>query len=188
LIDRILLDLDGVLVMLLDGLQRFHNKTCPGYPHNPDTQTEQMPWDIPPIFGMTEAEIWEPLGYEFWRDLKPTPWCYKIVELLTNKFGEKNICLLSSPIRTDGCIDGKIEWIRRNLPQFRRQFLIGPRKEFAAGPSHCLVDDHIVNIKAFQKAGGQTFLFPASWNHRFREHPVVAMQWWIDALSEIENC
>jgi 5'(3')-deoxyribonucleotidase len=185
LIDRILLDMDGVLVDFLGGVCRFHNKTYDGHPHNPETQTEQTPWNIEPLFEMTAPALWDPLGREFWQNLEPIPHCHEVVEILTRKFGEENICLLTSPIRTDGCIDGKMDWIRKHLPQFKRQFLIGPAKQFAASPRHCLVDDHAKNIESFRDAGGHVFMFPAPWNHRFKEHPVEALKRWIDALDFI---
>jgi len=183
LIDRILLDMDGCIADFLGGACKFHNKPYAGHPHDPDNQVEQTSWDIEPIFQMTAPELWEPLGYEFWRDLEPLPWCHEIVALLNARFGEENICLLTSPIRTDGCIDGKMAWIRKHVPQFRRRFLIGPAKQFAASPRHCLVDDHHKNIEVFKEAGGHTFLFPAPYNRRFKEHPVKALQGWIDALD-----
>jgi 5'(3')-deoxyribonucleotidase len=183
LIDRILLDMDGVLVDFLGGACQLHGKTYDGHPHDPAGQTEQKPWNIEPLFEMTAPELWNPMGRDFWFDLEPLPWCHEVVATLTAKFGEDNICLLTSPIRTDGCIDGKMDWIRKHLPQFRRQFLVGPAKQFAASPRHCLVDDHTKNVEAFKDAGGHTFLFPAPYNPRFREHPVKAMKEWVDALD-----
>jgi 5'(3')-deoxyribonucleotidase len=143
-----------------------------------------MPWDLGQVFSMTHKDIWEPLGFEFWRDLAPQPWCHEVIRLLTDRFGEKNICLLTSPVDTEGCVEGKRAWMRNHTPQFRRRFLIGPAKEFTAGtPKHCLVDDSDTNIDTFKEAEGSTFLFPAPWNGRFKEHPVEALQKWIDGLD-----
>jgi len=185
LIDRILLDMDGVLTDFLGGACKLHNKTYDGHPHDPDSQTSQTPWEIEPIFGMTAPALWEPMGREFWESLDPLPHCHEIVATLTAKFGEENICLLTSPIRTDGCIDGKMAWIRKHLPQFRRRFLVGPAKQFCASPRHCLVDDRTFNIESFKDVGGHGFLFPAPWNSRFKEHPVKAMEEWVSALDVI---
>lgn len=185
MIDRILLDMDGVLVDFLGGACKLHGKVYPGLPHDPDTQTEQKPWDIEPIFGMNAPELWDPMGREFWEGLEPLPHCHEVVKILSDKFGEENICLLTSPVRTDGCIDGKMAWIRKHLPQFRRRFLVGPAKQFAASARHCLVDDHAKNIEAFRDAGGHVFMFPAPWNHRFGEHPVSALKQWVEALDFI---
>jgi len=185
LIDRILLDLDGCLVDFLGGACKLHNKTYEGHPHDPDNQVAQTAWNIEPIFQMSAPALWEPMGRDFWLNLEPLPWCHEIISILNKKFGEDNICLLTSPIRTAGCIDGKMDWIRKHIPQFRRQFLVGPAKQFAASPRHCLVDDHTKNIESFKDAGGHAFLFPAPYNPRFKEHPVKALQQWVDALDVI---
>ncbi|MGD9726515.1 MAG: hypothetical protein AB7L09_00585 [Nitrospira sp.] len=185
MIDRVLLDLDGVLVDFLGGACRLHNKPYNGYPHDPATQIEQRPWDIEPLFEMTAPQVWDPMGREFWANLEPLPHCHEYVEILSRKFGEENICILTSPIRTDGCIDGKMDWIRRHLPQFSRRFLVGPAKQFCASPRHVLVDDHAKNIEAFRDAGGHVFMVPAPWNHRFKEYPVKALVEWVNALDFI---
>lgn len=187
MIDRVLLDMDGVIVDFLAGCKKFHGKDYKWHPHEPDKQTEQTSWNIEPIFGMTGPEIWDPLGRSFWANLDPHPWMPQIVALLENHFGSERVCLLTSPIKTAGAIEGKMDWIRKHLPQFRRRFLVGPAKEFCAGPRHVLVDDHSVNIEKFEKAGGQTFLFPAPWNRRFGEHPVIALEEWLGALKTLEK-
>jgi 5'(3')-deoxyribonucleotidase len=187
MIDRILLDMDGVLVDFLGGCKKFHHKEYKGHPHEPDKQTEQTSWNIEPVFQMPAKEIWDPLGFEFWSNLEPQPWMQEIVTLLEDRFGDKNICLLTAPIETYGAIDGKRAWIRKHLPQFRRRYLVGPAKEFCASNRHALVDDHSTNIEAFKDAGGHTFLFPAPWNRRFKEHPVVALKEWLGALKTLDK-
>lgn len=187
MIDRILLDIDGCLADFLGAVCKFHGKTYAGHPHDPETQTEQTSWDIEPIFQMSSHNLWEPLGYEFWLNVEPLPWCHEVISLLSDRFGEDNICLLTSPIRTDGCIDGKMAWIRKHIPQFGRRFLMGPKKQFCAAPNHCLIDDHDGNITAFKDAGGQAFLFPAPYNHRFKAHPVEALKEWLAALDVIQK-
>ena len=187
MIDRVLLDMDGVIVDFLGGAKAFHGKDYKWHPHEPGKQTEQTSWNIEPIWGLTPQELWDPLDRPFWAGLDPHPWMPQIIALLEGHFGVDNICLLTSPIRTPGAIEGKIDWIRKHLPQYRRQFLVGPAKQFCAGPRHVLVDDHDVNIKKFSDAGGHTFLFPAPWNGRFNEHPVVALEEWLDALKILEK-
>lgn len=176
MIERILLDMDGVLVDFVKGACEFHGKT---YPYGTG---KQAPWDLEPIFQMTAPELWDPLGYEFWKNLEPYPHMEEFVGLLESKFGEEHICLLTSPVRTKGCIEGKMDWIRHYLPQYRRRFLVGPAKEFCASEKHALVDDHQVNIDKFIDAGGHTFLVPAAWNRRFNEEPLEALKTWLDSI------
>lgn len=118
------------------------------------------------------------MGFKFWKNLSPLPWMHDVVGILEAEFGEEHICILTSPVRTDGCIDGKIAWIRHYLPQYRRRFLVGPPKEFCASPRHALVDDHEPNAVKFVEAGGHALLFPAPWNRRFKEEPVAALKKW----------
>jgi len=175
MIDRILLDLDGVLVNFVGGACKLHNKPWPY------TKDEQGSWDIESLFGMTSPAFWSPLGYEFWRNLDPYPHMHQFVEALERKFGEEHICLLTSPPKQKGAIEGKIDFIRDHLPQYRRRFLVGPAKEFCASPRHALIDDSDANIEKFRYAGGQVFLVPGPWNHRFKEEPLPALLEWLDS-------
>lgn len=183
MIERVLLDMDGVLADFIGGAMAFHGKDYPHYPHDPDTQVEQMPWDIERVFNMNPHALWSNLGRTFWRNLKPLPQFNHYVSSLEEKFGVDRICLLTSPPRSEGAVEGKLDWIREYLPQYRRQFLIGPAKEFCASPHHVLVDDHEVNIQKFRDAGGHGFLVPAPWNSRFGENAVTALDEWLESLG-----
>ena len=178
-IQRVLLDLDGVLVDFIGGVTKLHRKTYPHHPHDPATQHEQMPWDIEPIFEMSAPDLWAPLGREFWATLQPLPHFKAFLGTLEAHFGPDKICILTSPPKTDGAIDGKRDWIRKHLPDYRRRFLVGPAKEFCAGERHVLVDDHEANIAKFRDAGGHGFLVPAPWNNRFKEDPLEALKAWL---------
>ncbi len=178
-IQRVLLDLDGVLVDFIGGACRLHGKTHPYHPHSPSTQEDQSPWAIEPTFNMGPKELWDPLGEEFWANLLPLPHFRAFLGTLEAHFGPDKICILTAPPRTKGSIDGKIEWIRRHMPDYRRRFMVGPAKEFCAGERHVLIDDHEVNIAAFRDAGGHGLLVPAPWNHRFRETPMDALKTWL---------
>lgn len=183
MIDKVLLDLDGVCVDFLGGAIALHGKSYPNYPpHNPDTQDEQTPWNIEPIFEMSANKLWAPMGREFWANLKPLPHFKALITALEAKFGEQNICLLTTPPLTAGAIEGKMDWIREYLPAYRRRFLVGPAKEFCASERHVLIDDHEANVEKFKDAGGQTFLFPAPWNRRFKEHAMPALKEWLETV------
>lgn len=183
MVDKILLDLDGVLVDFIKGAKQLHRKDYPYHPHNPSTQHEMTPWELEPVFEMDGPELWEPMGFDFWANLDPLPHMNEFLELLESKFGEENICILTSPIRTDGCIDGKMSWIKKNIPRYKRRFLVGPAKEFCAGPSRALVDDSHTNVDKFRQAGGHALLVPAPWNPRFKECPVAALKSWLRTFT-----
>jgi hypothetical protein len=168
---------------MLGGFCEFHGLEYPHYPHNPDTQTEKTSYWLSKVYGRPRSELWGPLGYEFWANLKPYPWAHELIGLLAEKVGMERICILTSPITTDGCLDGKIHYIRKNFPEFSRRFLIGPAKEFCAGPGHALIDDHEGNTEPFVEAGGQAFLFPAPYNANFKEHPIPALKRWLETIN-----
>ena len=177
MIERLLLDLDGVLVKLSAGICRHYNKPWPY------TENRQYPWKIAPEIGMTDPEVWDSLSYEFWRDLEPFPHMKEFVGLLEERFGAENICLLTAPIEGRHCMDGKRAWIRKHLPAYSQRFLIGTGKFFCAAPNHALIDDREKNVKLFKKAGGQALLVPAPWNHRFSEAPLEALKTWLKQVE-----
>ena len=165
---------------MLGAACRFHDKPYAHYPHDPDSQTEMTSYWLSTLWSMSRQALWGPLGFDFWANLEPLPWAHELVDLLAEKVGMENICILTSPIKTDGCVQGKRYYIKKHFPQFEEQSLIGRPKHFCAGPTHALIDDHDGNIKRFAKAGGQTFLFPAPYNERFKEHPIPALKKWLD--------
>ena len=150
----ILLDMDGVLVDFVGGAYKHHRRPMP----------DAVPWKIWETMGIDEKEFWEPLGYDFWAGLDWTPDGKELVHNLQAMVGVHRIALLTSPCLTPGCAEGKLAWIKRHLPQFERQYLLGPAKQFAAGPGKILVDDHYPNVEKFREAGGQAVLVPRPWN------------------------
>jgi len=179
LIEQFLVDSDGVITDMLAGFCKFHRLAYPHYPHDPDTQTEQTDYQLSTTFGKSRAELWAPLGFEFWANLKPFPWAHELIELLAERVGAENICLLTAPTEFDGCSDGKRAYIRRHFPQFEGRTLIGSAKEFCSSPTRALIDDYQGNIDKFD---GPSFLFPAPYNASFRKHPMPALKEWLATL------
>lgn len=151
---HILLDMDGVLVDFIGGAYGLHQRPMP----------DAVPWRIWEEMGLTEEEFWAPMGHDFWANLPWTPEGQLLVRQLELMVGAENICLLTSPCLTPGCAEGKLAWIGRHLPQYRRQYLLGPAKGFAAGPGKVLVDDHEKNVADFRSMGGGAVLVPRPWN------------------------
>ena len=149
-----LIDLDGVLVDFHNAAIRLHK-----LPIDPET----VGWDL--FQGhMTAAEFWNPLGYDFWVGLD---WIHDGTTILRSAeyhFSPENIFILSSPCWTNGCAQGKIDWVQRHLPHYRKHLILGNRKEICAGPDRLLIDDSDAQCEMFRKAGGSTVLVPRSWN------------------------
>ncbi len=114
--------------------------------------------------GIPKKEFFAPLDEDFWAGLSPTPKCFDLVNLAEDHFGRDNVCILTSPILTPGCAEGKLRWLRMHLPRYARKCLIGPCKELCASPQALLVDDSEDNCRKFEAWRGKTVLVPAPWN------------------------
>lgn len=169
---KCLLDMDGVLVDFVRGAIELHDLPANLY----DDPKSLGDFDIVKLSGLKPQDFWKDMGFDFWASLPWTADGMNILNLVLSKFGDKNICLLTSPCMTEGCIEGKLYWIRRNLPDFSRRFLVGPAKEFCAGPNNYLIDDSDHNRRTFEAHGGNCILVPRPWNsmhhqrHRTLDH------------------
>lgn len=168
---KVLLDMDGVVSDLNGGACRLHGVSDPYNNHD-----NHGNYGIQKLMGIPAPEFWGAMGREFWANLEPTPHMKEYVNLLVKAFGGENICLLTSPVLTEGCYEGKMDWIRKHLPAFRRQFLVGPSKNFCAHPGSLLIDDCEKNVLEFRDAGGNAFLVPGPWNLGHCTDPVEALK------------
>lgn len=139
---KLFLDMDDVLVDLNGAILERFGKNFHEY-------TNEM-------FGEIDADFWANLS-----------WCSlgnEILDSCVRKFGESNICLLTAPSNHHGCFDGKMEWIKRNIPTFIDRVLVGKPKYFCAGLNGVLIDDLDKNIIDFESWGGRGILYPQPWN------------------------
>lgn len=153
---KVFLDMDGVLVDFIAGAAALFK------PVNPIVTR----WAFYENWGLTAADFWMQIqnaGPAFWEDLPPTEECYDILDLLEKSFGVENICLLSAVLMSTAAA-GKVNWIKRFLPRYKKQYLLGCAKHFMARPDAVLVDDADHNVEAFAGAGGQSILVPRPWN------------------------
>jgi len=186
LIDRVLLDLDGVLVNMVGGVCDRFGWTYPVSLTDSSQREERVDYAVHKVFGVERDSIWPLLGREFWANLEPLPWAFDVIKALEQRYGE-NICILTHPVETDGAIDGKRDWIRKHTPQFRYRQQIGTAKWFCGSPHHVLIDDHEKNCAEFREARGHSFLFPAPWNRRFQEDAGGAVEEWIRAMEVLDK-
>jgi len=181
MIQRILLDVDGVLANLRVALAAKLNRPMPY------EAGKRYGFQTAPLWGISAAEMWCGCDRTFWAGVPLMPWAHELVNELELRFGQGNICLLTSPIDEDGCVDGKQDWVKEHFPAYRRRTMIGPAKEFCAGsPKHALIDDRPENIDTFAAAGGSVFTFPAPWNDGYLEaaNPMPAVHRWLSSLDE----
>ncbi len=156
------LDMDGVLVDFVGGALAVHGEELPA---------ADVRWGFPGqigFSGVNDPLFWEKMGFSFWSSLSWTREGQALLHGLERMFGE-NIVVMTSPCDTPGSVEGKVAWIKRELPAYRRRFFVGPPKHLAAGPGKLLVDDHDGNVDKFHAAGGNVVLVPRPWNRRAAE-------------------
>lgn len=151
---KIVLDLDGVLVDLVRGMEERY-----------DIKVKEWPVGrLEEAFNMTAKQLWGNLDFDFWVNLKWHDDGQRILTKLIVEFGENNIVICTSPTLHPQAAAGKMAWIQNHLPDFNRRFLIGPAKEFLAHEQSILIDDFDYNVDKFRKHGGHAILVPRPWN------------------------
>lgn len=158
------LDMDGVLVNFVGGACRMLGR------ENPYGLKQHMNnWDLPGILGVSLKEFYDPMGRDFWSQLEPMPDCFDILNVVESSFGRENVCLLTSPVHTPGCVEGKRDWLWKHLNHYARkgQVLFGSAKHFVAHGDAWLVDDRNENVDDFELAGGNAVLVPRFWNRNY---------------------
>ena len=162
------LDLDGVLSDFITASHEHYqvSYSYDEYPYELGTWT-----NLPPetATGMTTRDFWDNLGADFWMNLPWMPDGKEILELVESLVPKEQICILTCPTLTPGCAEGKMWWIQQNLPDYARRFMIGPTKQFCAGPDTLLIDDADHNLEAFFDEGGRTVCVPRKWNVQYRD-------------------
>jgi len=182
---RILLDLDGVLVDFVGGACKAHSLQDP-FDEPLASEVAGVFW-LDKIWEMDLNEFWEPMkDSAFWEELDWMPDGREILEICEQAVGRDNVCLLTSPSRGSGPVVGKINWIEKNLSEYKHRNLIGTPKEFCASPDSILVDDSNRNIEDFVAACGNTILVPRPWNLNWENRGQAAkwVKWSLEVLND----
>jgi 5'(3')-deoxyribonucleotidase len=155
IIRNIFVDMDGVLADFDGGVQRWYNITF--------TEEEKNTWEYDyKAHGMTPQEFWSGLTTDFWANLEWTPEGKEIWAMVE----DYKPIILTSPPFSGGGFNGKVEWIKRHLPEVRkdRRIIFTSYKHWNAAPGNILLDDKSDNVYDFRKAGGDAIMVPRSWN------------------------
>lgn len=164
---KILVDIDGVVADFVGAMCKAHGRENPYLNAN-----TSLTYKMDSLWGMSATEFWKPtLNKEFWAEMEKTEEADSLIQSLEEKFGENKICFLTSPTLSPESAAGKMLWIEKNFPAYRRRFLIGPAKEFCAHKKALLIDDHTDNVVKFRQHGGQAFLLPRPWNEGHKLNP-----------------
>lgn len=152
----VFLDLDGVLNEFFEAAFRWFNVV-------PKAIDE---YDIINLINkngglsLDPDEFWLRTNAEFWISIpKSKDHAFWLAE--AKRLGE--VIILTKTVNYPGCVEGKIKWIRRYLPD--ADYLLGNiDKSKLARPGTLLIDDCRKNVDDFCKAGGQGVLVPRTWN------------------------
>jgi len=165
---RLFLDVDGVLCDWNKGCHLLH-----GLPYKDGVWPYKLGpegWHFYKELGMTVLQLFKGMDREFWKNLD---WCSdgkKILRICEAKVGRENICLLTDPWKGDGATDGRIDWIKQEMPYYwdHGQYLIGPCKKACAHQDAILVDDYEKNIIDWQGKDGIGLLVPRAYNSEYK--------------------
>jgi hypothetical protein len=182
---RVVIDLDGIAADFSRGWMEHHG--VPNPYDDPKRRGDDF-WDAVPYTGLTEKQFWAPFGRDFWASLPKTAEADQIINMLFRDFRPNQLCFLTSPCDTDGCLDGKRDWVQKHYPDIPILFSQrAPGKDspkwMLAGDDTLLIDDHTPNVNNFKAAGGHGFLFPRPWNqaHELEPH---ALEFLREALNK----
>lgn len=154
---KIILDLDGVIVDFLKGACLWWEKdffyNVPGNENN---------WDVAGILGVPPKEFWDSFNnHRFWANLEWMPDGKEILKLCIQAVGVQNIAICTAI--PDSCpmgLSGKMEWVKKNIPELYKQTFIGHAKYFFGNPNTILVDDYNKNYGEFLAHDGNAILVP----------------------------
>lgn len=161
--------MDGVIVNFVDAWLRVFNIK------NPYINGQNIDKSLTDIYPVDEKTKYN-LPSEFWEDME---WTYNGVEILNtleNLYGKDNIFILSSPGRFKYAPTGKMQWIRKNIPDYEKRTLLGKCKYACASHNSILVDDTWYILKEFINEGGYGIQIPRPWNELWnKENDTINM-------------
>lgn len=151
----VFVDLDGVLANFVKGATDAHGL---GIPH------DRVVWGFDRQSGIDPAAFWARFDRSFWAGLEPYADGLALLLAVERRVGFDRVFLLSSPCKTEGCMEGKLDWVKQHLPGYERKFFLGSAKHAFAGPNKFLLDDYDKNVSEWATHGGVALRVPRPWN------------------------
>jgi len=164
-VDRIFLDLDGVLAVCHESALGYY-----GIPITLETwplgqSTLEVIQSRISDFSLNDDAFWASFPGKFWAKLPKTPECDALVASCAQMVGEENVRIVSRPSRNPYSWSGKVTWIQENLPTWiHDQVTLTDDKWLLAGPNRLLIDDSYANCVKFAEAGGKSRWIQRPWN------------------------
>jgi 5'(3')-deoxyribonucleotidase len=165
---RILVDQDEVICKWIKRILQYYNED-----HGTNfTDADISTWDVTMNLGpSSEPALRAYMRYtEFYKDLEPVDGAIEGMRNLIN-LGHDVIIVTAVPKCAGMSYNGKIEWLRKNMPFFSLDnFIACKRKDLIKGD--VMFDDGFHNIKAFNECSWKegravkSVLFTRPWNEK----------------------
>ena len=155
-INRILLDMDDVLVDFVGGAAKAHARDDDIFSYND--------WNFYKSWGIERSDFEKPIlagGEKFWVELEKHPWADTLIYTCLMA---APVTIATSPFGNPACMAGKARWLRRHTGFGPHEVMIGAQKHLMAKPDVLLIDDSDANVEKFKEAGGQAVIFSRPWN------------------------
>lgn len=140
---KLYIDMDGVLCNFDERFEHFTGMLPSVYEERFGTKR---------FWHLIDGEI----GIRFWSHMEWTPRGRELWEFVK----PYDPILLTSPSKNKVSVEGKLEWIDRNIPGTPVIFKQAKEKHLVAGPGSILVDDREDTIERVNEAGGIGILHP----------------------------
>lgn len=156
-IERVFLDMDGVLADLLPGISELYGRLFDPSKWPPGE------YDVAVGFGIPRESLWQHIGRvggaSFWAGLTQSEHYDELVELAV-LFGEKSPRVVSCPTSFPSSYSGKAAWLAERGWNLPGEVCFTADKWQLAGPGRVLIDDYLENCADWMSHGGEAILFP----------------------------
>ncbi len=180
-IERIYLDMDGVLVDWFGGicdLMQLDRVWLEQFWIDGANTEQTLKIDQEHMWNLVNRH-----GSDWWAHLNPLPWTTELLGLFAETSAE--ISILTSPANSDYAATGKIRWLKHYMPYYVDRIHLTAQKHHVAREGVLLVDDSDINCERFIAAGGEAVLFPQVWNKKrvFSSSPMQSVRAQLKALG-----
>jgi 5'(3')-deoxyribonucleotidase len=151
MIDRIYIDMDGVLVDWMSQVLEEIGRPGKLIQH----------WDMREVGGWDHVKSSFTPTVAWWENLPKYEWAEDLVAACERR---AKVYILSSCRWHPSAYEGKTLWIRKHFPHLEKTFVAAHSKDACASEYTLLIDDYDENIDAFEEYSGYTILFPRTWN------------------------
>lgn len=148
--ELIVVDMDGVLANFRKGVAKLFNVPLESLDE----------WQIFKSIGVDLDTFWRKIAKKknFWINLEKFPYVDELMDMVEKYTKEIVIC--THPPGDPDSYRQKKKWLESNNLGKYKHFIGNANKGWFACENRVLIDDHVYNIRSFEKKGGKGILFP----------------------------